>query len=408
MGNIQSLKCRECGKEYEPQFIYVCEECFGPLDVIYKFPSTLKKETFASRQDKTYWRYFELLPIADKNNIVDLGAGLTPLQHADRLGKELGGLKDLFIKNDSVNPTFSFKDRPAGVAVSRAKETKLKAVGCASTGNLASATAAHAAKAELSCYIFAPSNIEHVKIAQALSYGAEFVAVDGTYDDANRVASIIGDSKGIGIVNINMRPYYVEGSKTLAYEVAEQMNWQVPDSLIIPVGSGAMLNAICKGFEELHRLGFIGSIANLKIIAAQPHGCSPLVDAFKRKSDSVIPVERPDTIAKSLAIGDPGDGLYVLKRLKQYNGIAEEATDEEIIDGILMLAKTEGIFTEPAGGVSIAVLRKLIEDGKIDNDEKIVCYITGNGLKATEAIIDVLPKINVVKPDVHVVSTMIR
>lgn len=408
MGNIQSLKCRECGKEYEPQFIYICEECFGPLDVIYKFPSTLKKETFASRQDKTYWRYFELLPIADKNNIVDLNAGLTPLQHADRLGKQLGGLKDLFIKNDSVNPTFSFKDRPAGVAVSRAKETKLKAVGCASTGNLASATAAHAAKAELSCYIFAPSNIEHVKIAQALSYGAEFVAVDGTYDDANRVASIIGDSKGIGIVNINMRPYYVEGSKTLAYEVAEQMNWQVPDSLIIPVGSGAMLNAVCKGFEELHRLGFIGNIANMKIIAAQPHGCSPLVDAFKRKSDSVIPVERPKTIAKSLAIGDPGDGLYVLKRLKQYNGIAEEATDEEIIDGILMLAKTEGIFTEPAGGVSIAVLRKLIEDGEIDSDETIVCYITGNGLKATEAIIDVLPKINVVKPDVHLVSTMIR
>jgi threonine synthase len=408
MGNIQSLKCRECGKEYEPQFIYICEECFGPLDVIYKFPSTLKKETFASRQDKTYWRYFELLPIADKNNIVDLNAGLTPLQHADRLGKQLGGLKDLFIKNDSVNPTFSFKDRPAGVAVSRAKETKLKAVGCASTGNLASATAAHAAKAELPCYIFAPSNIEHVKIAQALSYGAEFVAVDGTYDDANRVASIIGDSKGIGIVNINMRPYYVEGSKTLAYEVAEQMNWQVPDSLIIPVGSGAMLNAVCKGFEELHRLGFIDSIANLKIIAAQPHGCSPLVDAFKRKSDSVIPVERPKTIAKSLAIGDPGDGLYVLKRLKQYNGIAEEATDEEIIDGILMLAKTEGIFTEPAGGVSIAVLRKLIEDGEIDSDETIVCYITGNGLKATEAIIDVLPKINVVKPDVHLVSTMIR
>jgi threonine synthase len=408
MGNIQSLKCRECGKEYEPQFIYICEECFGPLDVIYKFPSTLKKETFASRQDKTYWRYFELLPIADKNNIVDLNAGLTPLQHADRLGKQLGGLKDLFIKNDSVNPTFSFKDRPAGVAVSRAKETKLKAVGCASTGNLASATAAHAAKAELPCYIFAPSNIEHVKIAQALSYGAEFVAVDGTYDDANRVASIIGDSKGIGIVNINMRPYYVEGSKTLAYEVAEQMNWQVPDSLIIPVGSGAMLNAVCKGFEELHRLGFIDSIANLKIIAAQPHGCSPLVDAFKRKSDSVIPVERPKTIAKSLAIGDPGDGLYVLKRLKQYNGIAEEATDEEIIDGILMLAKTEGIFTEPAGGVSIAVLRKLIEDGEIDSDETIVCYITGNGLKATEAIINVLPKINVVKPDVHLVSTMIR
>jgi threonine synthase len=386
----------------------VCEECFGPLDVIYKFTSNIKKDTFVSRQEKTYWRYFELLPIADKSNIVNLNAGLTPLQHADRLGKEIGGLKNLFIKNDSVNPTFSFKDRPAGVAVSRAKETKLKAVGCASTGNLASATAAHAAKARLPCYIFAPSDIEHVKISQALSYGAEFVTVDGTYDDANRVASVIGDSKGIGIVNINMRPYYVEGSKTLAYEVAEQMNWQVPDNLIIPVGSGAMLNAICKGFEELHKLGLIDSVTNMKITAAQPHGCAPVVDAFKKKMDNVIPVERPETIAKSLAIGDPGDGLYVLKRLRQYNGIAEEATNEEIIDGILILAKTEGIFTEPAGGVSIAVLRKLVEDDEIDNDETVVCYVTGNGLKATEAIIDILPKLNTVKPDVQIVSAMIR
>jgi threonine synthase len=231
MGSIQSLKCRECGIEYNPQFIYVCQECFGPLDVIYDFPSNVKKDTFESRQEKTYWRYFELLPITDKANIVDLNAGFTPLQYAERLGKEIGGLKSLFIKNDSVNPTFSFKDRPAGVAVSKAREMGLKAVGCASTGNLASATAAHAAKAKLPCYIFAPSDLEHVKIAQALSYGAEFVAVEGTYDDANRVASIIGDSKGIGVVNINMRPYYVEGSKTLAFEVAEQLNWRVPDNL---------------------------------------------------------------------------------------------------------------------------------------------------------------------------------
>jgi threonine synthase len=408
MGKVYSLKCRECGKEYEPQFRYVCEECFGPLDVVYEFHSNIKRETFTSRKEKTYWRYFELLPIANKNNIVNLHAGLTPLQKADRLAKEIGGLKDLFIKNDSVNPTFSFKDRPAGIAVSRAKETRLKAVGCASTGNLASATAAHAAVAELPCYIFAPSDIEHVKIAQALSYGAEFVAVDGTYDDANRIASIIGDSKGMGIVNINMRPYYVEGSKTLAYEVAEQLNWQVPDNLVIPVGSGAMLNAICKGFEELNKLGLVKDEIDFKVTAAQAHGCAPIVDAFKKKNDEVIPVERPETIAKSLAIGDPGDGLYVLKRLKQYNGIAEEVTDEEIIDGILMLAKTEGIFTEPAGGVSIAVLKKLVEEGKIDKDERIVCYITGNGLKATESIINVLPKLRTIKPDIRAVSSIIR
>ncbi|MGI0005660.1 MAG: threonine synthase, partial [Nitrososphaera sp.] len=330
-----------------------------------------------------------------------------PLQYADNLGQRLG-LKNLFVKNDSVNPTFSFKDRPAGVAVSRAKETKLKAVGCASTGNLASATAAHAAKAGLPCYIFAPSDIEHVKIAQALSYGAEFVAVEGTYDDANRIASIIGDSKGYGIVNINMRPYYVEGSKTLAYEVAEQLGWQVPDRLIIPVGSGAMLNAICKGFEELHALGLVDSVKHLKVVAAQPHGCAPIVDAFKRNSDEVIPVERPETIAKSLAIGDPGDGLYVLKRLKQYGGIAEEVSDGEIADSIMMLAQTEGIFTEPAGGVSVGVLKKLVEEGKIDKDEKVVCYVTGNGLKATEAIVGLLPKLTAVKPDAAAIEATIR
>lgn len=408
MGEVRALKCRECGIEYEPQFKYICEECFGPLDVQYNFPSNINREVFSSRKEKSYWRYFEMLPVANKNNIVNLQAGLTPLQKADRLAKEMGGLKNLFIKNDSVNPTFSFKDRPAGIAVSRAKEIKLRAVGCASTGNLASATAAHAAVAELPCYIFAPSDIEHVKIAQALSYGGEFVAVDGTYDDANRVASIIGDSKGIGIVNINMRPYYVEGSKTLAYEVAEQLDWQIPDNLIIPVGSGAMLNAICKGFEELLMLGLVDHKTDFKITAAQPHGCAPIVDAFKKKTDQVIPVERPDTIAKSLAIGDPGDGLYVLKRLNQYNGIAEEVTDEEIIDGILLLAKTEGIFTEPAGGVAVAVLKKLVEEGKIDKDERIVCYITGNGLKATEAITSVLPKLRSVKPDAQEVLAMIR
>lgn len=408
MGEVRALKCRECGIEYEPQFKYICEECFGPLDVQYNFPSNINREVFSSRKEKSYWRYFEMLPVANKNNIVNLQAGLTPLQKADRLAKEMGGLKNLFIKNDSVNPTFSFKDRPAGIAVSRAKEIKLRAVGCASTGNLASATAAHAAVAELPCYIFAPSDIEHVKIAQALSYGGEFVAVDGTYDDANRVASIIGDSKGIGIVNINMRPYYVEGSKTLAYEVAEQLDWQIPDNLIIPVGSGAMLNAICKGFEELLMLGLVDQKTDFKITAAQPHGCAPIVDAFKKKTDQVIPVERPDTIAKSLAIGDPGDGLYVLKRLNQYNGMAEEVTDEEIIDGILLLAKTEGIFTEPAGGVAVAVLKKLVEEGKIDKDERIVCYITGNGLKATEAITSVLPKLRSVKPDAQEVLAMIR
>jgi threonine synthase len=408
MGIIKALKCRECAKEYTPEFLYICEECFGPLDVIYKFADNITKQTFENRSDLTYWRYFELLPIKHKKNIVSLNGSITPLQKADNLGLELGELKNLYVKNDSVNPTFSFKDRPAGVAVSKAKEMNLPAVGCASTGNLASATAAHASRARLPCYIFAPFDLEHVKIAQSLSYGAKFIAVDGTYDDANRLASVIGDSNGYGIVNINMRPYYVEGSKTLAFEVLEQLNWTVPDVLVIPVGSGAMLNSICKGFEEVMDLGIISDISNLKIIAAQPHGCSPIVDAYKNKSDEVMPVEIPDTIAKSLAIGDPGDGSYVLKRLRQFNGIGEKVTDSEIKQAILLLAKTEGIFTEPAGGVSVGVLKKLIEECKIDKDEKIVCYVTGNGLKTTESIIDLLPALNPVKPDIQLVSAMIH
>lgn len=400
-----SLQCRECKKEYESTFKYICDDCFGPLDVKYDFP-TVTTDTFSSRA-QTYWRYFELLPIENKSNIVSIDAGMTPLTKANKLGEKLG-LRNLYIKNDSVNPTFSFKDRPAGVAVSKAKEFGLSSVGCASTGNLASATAAHAAKGGFPCHVFAPSNIEMAKITQALSYGANYIAVDGTYDDANRIAAQIGDSKGIGIVNINMRSHYVEGSKTLAYEVAEQLDWQVPDQLIVPVGSGAMLNAICKGFEELQSVSLLDNVSNMHMIAAQPHGCAPIVDAFKKNSNEVIPVERPDTVAKSLAIGDPGDGRYVLKRLHQYNGFAEESNNKEILDAILLLAKTEGIFTEPAGGVSVAVLQKIIEQGKIDKNDKVVCYVTGNGLKATESIMEILEKPTVMKADVKEISAVIK
>jgi threonine synthase len=400
-----SLQCRECKKEYETGFKYVCDDCFGPLDVKYSFPK-ITKTTFSNREN-TYWRYFELLPIEDKSNIISINAGMTPLVKAKSLGEKLG-LNNLYIKNDSVNPTFSFKDRPAGVAISKAKELGLSSVGCASTGNLASATAAHAAKGGFPCHIFAPSDIEMAKIAQALSYGANYVAVDGTYDDANRIAAQIGDSKGIGIVNINMRSHYVEGSKTLAYEVAEQLDWTVPDQLIVPVGSGAMLNAICKGFEELQTVSLLNNVSNMHMIAAQPHGCAPIVDAFKSKSNQVIPVEHPDTVAKSLAIGDPGDGRYVLKRLQQYNGFAEEANNKEILDAIVLLAKTEGIFTEPAGGVSVSVLQKMIEQGKIDKNDTVVCYVTGNGLKATESIMSVLQKPQIHKADISEISAVVN
>ena len=399
------LRCRECKKEYDSTFKYICDECFGPLDVHYNFPS-LTKNTFVNRE-QTYWRYFELLPITDKSNIVSINAGMTPLVKAEKLGKAIG-LNNLYIKNDSVNPTFSFKDRPAGVAVSKAKEFGLESVGCASTGNLASATAAHAAKAGFPCYIFAPSDIEHAKITQALSYGSHYIAVDGTYDDANRIAAQVGDSKGVGIVNINMRSYYVEGSKTLAYEVAEQLNWQMPDQLIVPTGSGAMLNAICKGFEELETVSLVNQVSQMHMNCAQANGCAPIVTAFKKNSTDVVPVESPDTVAKSLAIGDPGDGRYVLKRLKQFNGIAEESNNKEILDAILLLAKTEGIFTEPAGGVSVAVLKKMVEQGKIDKNEITVCYVTGNGLKATESLMEVLPKPEVMQPDVTKISAVVR
>jgi threonine synthase len=241
-----------------------------------------------------------------------------------------------------------------------------------------------------------------------LSYGENYIAVDGTYDDANRIAAQIGDSKDIGIVNINMRSYYVEGSKTLAYEVAEQLDWQVPDQLIVPTGSGAMLNAICKGFEELETVSLVNKVSKMHMNCAQPHGCEPIVDAFKNNSTDVVPVENPDTVAKSLAIGDPGDGRYVLKRLQQYNGIAQESNNKEILDAILLLARTEGIFTEPAGGVSVAVLKKMVEDGKIDKDETTVCYVTGNGLKATESIMEILPKPQVMQADVAKISAVVK
>ena len=385
-------------------FRYICEDCFGPLDVMYDIP-TLKPDLFTHRV-QTYWRYAELLPIQSSSNIISIDAGMTPLIHAKRLGEELG-LPNLYIKNDSVNPTFSFKDRPAGVAVSRAQEMGLSAVGCASTGNLASATAAHAARGGLPCYVFAPSDIEVAKIVQAISYGAKFMSVNGTYDDANTIAAQIGDQRRIGIVNINMRSYYVEGSKTLAFEVAEQLGWQVPDHLVIPVGSGAMLNAICKGFEEIQEASLIKDCSSIHPHAAQPQGCAPVVDAYV-SGEGIRPVEKPDTVAKSLAIGDPGDGRYVLNRLKQYGGSAQQCTNKEILEGIILLAKSEGIFTEPAGGVAVAVLKKMTEAGMISRDETTVCYVTGNGLKTPESIMSVLEQPRTLRADVKTVAAVMK
>lgn len=355
----------------------------------------LNRNAFKKRSH-SLWRYRELLPIENMKDIVDLGAGYTLLHECERLAKKLG-IKKLYVKNDTVNPSGSFKDRPATVAVSKALEFGFKAVGCASTGNLAAATAAHAAKAELPCYVFIPANIEVNKILQAATYGAKIVAVNGTYDEANRLAAQASDEYNLAIVNINVRPYYVEGSKTLAFEVCEQLGWRAPENIIIPIGSGALLCAIWRGLRQFRELGLIDEVET-KIIGAQPEGCSPIVNAFRSNSDDVFPIEKPETIAKSLAIGDPGDGIYALRIIRGSGGVAEVATDEEILDCIKLLAKYEGIFTEPAGGVTIAVLRRLIESGEIPRDEEAVCCVTGSGFKSSETILKTIPKFVEINP----------
>jgi threonine synthase len=382
---VEALKCRECGKEYPPIKIHACEECFSPLEVIYATDSiSIDKRVIEGRR-KTLWRYRELLPLEDETKIIDLGAGFTPLHECKRLAETLG-LKRLYVKNDTVNPTGSFKDRPAAVAVSKSLEFGFKSVGCASTGNLAAATAAHAAKAWLPCYVFVPFSIERSKILQAAAYGAKIIAVSGTYDDANRLAAQVSYEYDLAIVNINLRPYYVEGSRTIIFEVCEQLGWRAPENIIIPVGSGALLCAVWRGLKQFNDIGFIDELKT-KIIGAQPEGCSPIVEAYKSNSEDILPVEKPETIAKSLAIGDPGDGIYALRSIKESGGLAESVTDEEIIEGIKLLARTEGIFAEPAGGVTIAVLKKLIERGDIPRDEEVVCLVTGSGFKSLEVFV---------------------
>ncbi|MGC8936770.1 MAG: threonine synthase [Candidatus Methanomethylicaceae archaeon] len=387
-----SLVCRECGAEYPATKRHICDECFAPLDVKYELKTQISKDIFCNRE-KTLWRYFELLPILDKSKIVDLGAGYTPLIKSERLAEQLG-LKRLYIKNDTINPTNSFKDRPSSVAVSKALELGLDRIGCVSTGNLAAALAAHARKAGLTCYIFVPKDLEQNKIAQISVYDPEIIVIDGTYDDANRIATQVADNYGLAFANVDIRPYYVEGSKTLVLEVCEQLGWSPPDHVIVPAASGALYCATAKGLEELERLGLIPS-AEVNVSIAQPCGCSPIVDAFKSNRGDILPVDNPLTVAKSLAVGMPADGVYVLRKLRDLNGMAEDVTDQEIINAIKLLAKTEGVFAEPAGGVTVAALKKFIDSGKIAPDETVVCYITGSGLKTPELV---TPDIKNLKP----------
>ncbi len=386
MGYVRGLKCRECGREYEILPIYVCEFCFGPLEVIYdykKIKKVLTKKVIEKRK-KNLWRYKELLPI-DGEPIVGMNSGYTPLLRADNLAKELG-VKELYIKDDTVvHPTLSFKDRVVSVALTKAREFGFDTVACASTGNLAHSVSAHGAKAGFNRFIFIPATLESSKIVASLIYEPNLIAVDGNYDEVNRLCSEIANKYNWAFVNINIRPFYAEGSKTHGFEIVEQLGWYAPDNVVIPCASGSLLTKIWKSFKELKEIGLIKEL-NTKIFAAQASGCSPITTAIKQGTDVIRPV-KPDTIAKSLAIGNPADGYYAVQAVTEANGTGEDVSDEEIIEGIKLLARTEGIFAETAGGVTVAVTKKLIDRDIIGRDECTVICVTGNGLKTQEALV---------------------
>jgi threonine synthase len=379
-----NLKCRECGRNYELQPSNVCEFCFGPLEVFYDYEA-LKGHFTRGRVESgppTMWRYADLLP-TPAATAVDIGTGYTPLVRAPNLGRALG-LNRLYIKNDCQNPTWSFKDRVVSVATSVARGFEFDTLACASTGNLANSVAAHAARAGMQACVFIPSNLEQGKIIGSAVYNPTLVAVDGSYDDVNRLCSEIGDKYPWAFVNINVRPYYAEGSKTLGYEVCEQLGWRAPDHCVAPMASGSLFTKIYKGIKELAWLGLI-EWNNTRMSGAQALGCSPIAEAWNRKSMNIRP-QKPDTIAKSLAIGNPADGYYALKVMKDTNGAAAAVTDDEVVDGIKLLAETEGIFAETAGGVVISGLRQLVQQGHLHEDEVVVAFITGAGLKTQEAV----------------------
>ncbi|MCU0523335.1 MAG: threonine synthase [Elainella sp. Prado103] len=379
------LKCKECGAEYEAKAMHVCELCFGPLEVAYDYEvlrQTVTRESIANGPN-SIWRYRQFLPV-ETDHPIDVGTGMTPLLQANRLARRLG-LKRLYIKNDAVNmPTLSFKDRVVSVALTRARELGFTTVSCASTGNLANSTAAIAAHAGLDCCVFIPSDLEAGKVLGTLIYSPTVMAVHGNYDQVNRLCSEVANTHGWGFVNINLRPYYSEGSKTLGYEVVEQLGWELPDHIVAPLASGSLFTKIYKGFQEFVKVGLVDE-KPVRFSGAQAEGCSPIAQAFREGRDFITPV-KPDTIAKSIAIGNPADGVYAVEIAQKTNGNIESVTDQEIVDGIKLLAETEGIFTETAGGTTIATLKKLVEAGKINSDETTVVYITGNGLKTQEAV----------------------
>lgn len=379
------LKCKECGQPYGATAQHVCEDvCFGPLEVVYDYEAIRRRVSRATIEagPASIWRYREFLPV--EGDPIDVGTGFTPLLRADRLARRLG-LSRLYIKNDGVNmPTLSFKDRVVSVALTRARELGFGTVSCASTGNLANSTAAIAAHAGLECCVFIPSDLELGKVLGTLIYNPTLMAVRGNYDQVNRLCSEVANTHGWGFVNINLRPYYSEGSKTLGYEVIEQLGWQLPDHIVAPLASGSLFTKIHKGFQEFVKVGLVDE-KRVRFSGAQAEGCSPIAQAFAEGRDFITPV-KPNTIAKSIAIGNPADGPYAIDLARSTGGSIASVSDKEIIAGIHLLAETEGIFTETAGGTTIAVLRKLVEQGRIDPAETTVAYITGNGLKTTEAV----------------------
>ncbi|OGW89203.1 MAG: threonine synthase [Omnitrophica bacterium RIFCSPLOWO2_01_FULL_50_24] len=385
MSFVKGLKCRECGRTYPIEAIYVCEFCFASLEVDYDYDALKKAVTRSQIESgpKSIWRYRALLPI-DGEPTVGLHSGFTPFVRADRLAKTLG-VRELYVKDDSVcHPTWSFKDRVVAVALSKAKELGFDTVACASTGNLANSVAAHGARSGLKRYIFIPSDLERAKILGTLVYAPILIMVRGTYDEVNRLCGEIAARHRWAFVNVNIRPYYAEGSKTVGFEIAEQLGWRTPGHVVCCAASGSLLTKIWKGFKEFEKLGLIEK-TKTKIHCAQPQGCSPISEMILSGSDVLKPV-KPKTIAKSLAIGNPADGYYARDAVKESGGTAEIASDDEIREGIQLLARTEGIFTETAGGVTVAVAKKLIEQGKISKNESIVLAITGNGLKTQDAI----------------------
>jgi threonine synthase len=361
--------------------------CFGPLEVKYNYDEVKQRISRKKIEDGplSMWRYIDLLPV-EGTSLIGPHAGLTPMVRAKNLGAYLG-LDELYIKNDTVNhPTLSFKDRVVSVALTRARELGFETVACASTGNLANSVAAHAAASGMQCYVFIPADLEAAKVLGNLIYKPNVVEVEGNYDDVNRLCSEIAAEQGWAFVNINIRPYYAEGSKTLAFETVEQLGWRTPDQVVIPMASGSLLTKIWKGLHELRTVGLVNEVRT-KINGAQAEGCSPIATAHKEGRDFFKPV-KPKTIAKSLAIGNPADGYYALKATAESQGAMEAVSDEEVVDAIKLLAQTEGIFAETAGGVTIGVLRKLVKQGVIKKTDVTVAYITGNGLKTQEAVVD--------------------